>query len=60
MNKQERKAYLIAKHIDMDEPVDGVLLATQSDVADEMYLNDGYREHTKSEEKVLTLDEKYI
>ena len=56
MNKEERLKYLHSKHIDKDDPI-GELPTNQSDIDDEMYLNDGYKEHRKSVEKKLTSDE---
>ena len=56
MNKEERKAYLLSKHIDVNDPI-GELPTNISDIEDEMSMNDGYKEHKKTSEKKLTNDE---
>ena len=56
MSKEERLKYLHSKHIDKDDPI-GEIEYTSTDIADEMYLNDGYQTHKKTLEKKLTSDE---
>ena len=56
MTKEERKKYLISRNIDMDDP-SGELPINQSDIEDELSVNDGYKEHRKTSEKKLTSDE---
>jgi hypothetical protein len=56
MNKEERKAYLLSKHIDINDPI-GELPPTIVDIEEELSVNDGYREHQKTSEKKLTSDE---
>jgi hypothetical protein len=56
MTKEEQKQYLMVKDMELDDPI-GELPFTNEDVVDEMYLNDGYKEHRKNAEKKLTSDE---
>ena len=56
MTKQERKAYLIAKYMDLNDAV-GELSYSKDDIQDELSVNDGYQEHQRTQEKKLTSDE---
>ena len=56
MTKEERKAYLLSKHIDINDPM-GSLPITPDDIEDELSVNDSYREHQRTLEKKLTGDE---
>lgn len=56
MTKEERKAYLLSKHIDVNDPI-GELPTSILDIEDELSVNDSYWEHQKTTEKKLTSDE---
>jgi len=56
MTKEERKKYLMSKHIDMNDPI-GELPTSIVDIEDELSVNDGYQEHQKTATKKLTSDE---
>ena len=56
MTKEEQKQYLMAKYMELDDPI-GELPYTLNDVTDEMYLNACYQNHKKTLEKKLTSDE---
>ena len=56
MNKEQRKAYLLSKHIDPCEP-GGEITSGEYVIDEVMSENAAYEEHQISSEKPLTSDE---